>query len=369
MTNVATLPVEERPGPVQVVQQDFSSQGLLMDFAKINAMQSLAEAMATAAIAVPQHFRGKPGDCLAVVMQAAQWGMNPFAVAQKTHVVNGSLGYEAQLVNAVVQASGAIDGRFHYEYRGEGANVECRVGAVIRGERDITWGEWLSADSVTTKNSPLWKTNPKQQLGYLQVKNWARAHTPGAILGVYSDDELADFPVRDMGAAEVVDTPQAPAASKTESLRNKIAAKRGKAGDEVTLDAVLKAIEAAHNNADLTKAAEQAVKLGNDEAKAKARAAYSEKLAELKRAATQPNPETGEIQDPDDEALRQVEQGTAGGDPVMTYAEVADKLNKATNEDQLAEAADLIQYVGSTTQRDELGGVYKRKADEFKAAK
>ena len=40
--------------------------------------------------------------------------MNPFAVAQKTHVVNGSLGYEAQLVNAVVQASGAIDGRFHY---------------------------------------------------------------------------------------------------------------------------------------------------------------------------------------------------------------------------------------------------------------
>lgn len=369
MSNVATLPVEERPGSVQVVQQDFSSQGLLMDFAKINAMQSLAEAMATAAIAVPQHFRGKPGDCLAVVMQAAQWGMNPFAVAQKTHVVNGALGYEAQLVNAVVQASGAIDGRFHYEYRGEGANVECRVGAVIRGERDITWGEWLSAASVTTKNSPLWKTNPKQQLGYLQVKNWARAHTPGAILGVYSTDELEDFPVRDMGTAEVVETFQAPAASKTESMRNKIAAKRGKAGEEVTLDSVLKAIEAARNNADLTKAAEQAVTLGNDEDKAKARAAYSEKLAELKRAATQPNPETGEIQDPDDEALRQVEQGTAGGDPVMTYAEVADKLNKATNEDQLAEAADLIQYVGSTTQRDELGGVYKRKADEFKAAK
>ena len=32
MTNVATLPVEERPGPVQVVQQDFSSQGLLDGF-------------------------------------------------------------------------------------------------------------------------------------------------------------------------------------------------------------------------------------------------------------------------------------------------------------------------------------------------
>jgi hypothetical protein len=41
-------------------------------------------------------------------MQAAQWGMNPFAVAQKTHVVNGTLGYEAQLVNAVVSSSNLL---------------------------------------------------------------------------------------------------------------------------------------------------------------------------------------------------------------------------------------------------------------------
>ncbi|MCL2656863.1 MAG: recombinase RecT [Betaproteobacteria bacterium] len=170
----------------------------------MRAMQELAGAMAQAAITVPQHFRGKAGDCLAVVMQAAQWGMNPFAVAQKTHVVNGQLGYEAQLVNAVVQASGAIHGRFHYEYRGDGASLECRVGAVIHGETAITFNEWLSTSSVAVKNSPLWKTNPRQQLGYLQVKNWARQYTPGAILGVYTPDELAQAEPLDMGVAEVV---------------------------------------------------------------------------------------------------------------------------------------------------------------------
>lgn len=37
-------------------------------------------------------------------MQAVQWGMNPFAVAQKTHFVSGKIGYEAQLVNAVITA-------------------------------------------------------------------------------------------------------------------------------------------------------------------------------------------------------------------------------------------------------------------------
>lgn len=185
-----------------IEETSVSLNSMMFDHGKLAAMQTMAKAMSEAAIAVPAHFRGKPGDCLAVVMQAAQWGMNPFAVAQKTHVVNGALGYEAQLVNAVVTASGAIAGRFHYEYRGDGNALECRVGAVIRGEQDITWGEWLKASDVTTKNSPLWKTNPKQQLGYLQVKNWARAYTPGAILGIYTADELAG-PV-DMGNAERV---------------------------------------------------------------------------------------------------------------------------------------------------------------------
>ncbi|WP_319732296.1 RecT family recombinase [Cronobacter malonaticus] len=165
----------------------FSPEGL-------NKLMKFAEVMAQSRVTVPTHLAGKPADCMAVAMQAAQWGMSPFAVAQKTHVVNGTLGYEAQLVNAVVQNSGAIKGRFHYEYRGEGASLECRVGAVIRGEQEITWNEWLCISSITTKNSPLWKTNPKQQFGYLQVKNWARAHTPGAILGVYTPDELEERP-------------------------------------------------------------------------------------------------------------------------------------------------------------------------------
>lgn len=187
--NTETEVQQEFSAPA-VIEDAMSAMAVMSDDKQMERMIKFAEVMSTAGVTVPAHFRGKPGDCLAVIMQSMQWGMNPFAVAQKTHLVNGNLGYEAQLVNAVVQATKAIAGRFHYEYRGEGANIECRVGATIRGESEITWGEFLSAATVTTKNSPLWKTNPKQQLGYLQVKNWARAHTPGAILGVYTPDEL-----------------------------------------------------------------------------------------------------------------------------------------------------------------------------------
>lgn len=175
-----------------------SSSELIRNPAMMEQFNALAAVMAAGRVTVPVHLQKSQGDCFAIVMQAAQWGMNPFSVAQKTHLVNGTLGYEAQLVNAVIQSSGAIQGRFHYEYSGEGNDLACRVGAIVKGESEIVWGEWLKSSQVTTKNSPLWKTNPKQQMGYLQVKNWARLYCPGAILGVYSEDELQEMPEKEI---------------------------------------------------------------------------------------------------------------------------------------------------------------------------
>lgn len=169
----------------RLLQRPFTPRDLLED-QNFDKLWRMAEALANSALSIPRELKGNVGDCLAIVTQAMIWGLNPFSVAQKAHVINGKLGYEAQLVNAVVMQSGAIVGSFHYEHQGDA----CRVGAVLRGEQSITWGEWLAASTVTTKNSPLWKTNPKQQMGYLQVKNWGRSYAPGAILGVYSVDEL-----------------------------------------------------------------------------------------------------------------------------------------------------------------------------------
>lgn len=182
-----------------------STSLMLLNAETMRSLIGFSEHMAASTITVPDHLRNKPADCLAIAMQAAQWGMNPFAVAQKTHVVSGRLGYEAQLVNAVISSSGAIVGTFRYEYRGAGPDLECRVGAVPRGESEIVWGEWLRNGDVKVRNSPLWSVNPKQQLGYLQVKNWARLYCPGAILGVYTADELEAI---DASTGEI--TPAAP---------------------------------------------------------------------------------------------------------------------------------------------------------------
>ncbi|EMD0904347.1 recombinase RecT [Klebsiella pneumoniae] len=160
-----------------------------------------ATLMADSKTTVPAHLAGKPADCLAVTMQAAQWGMNPFAVAQKTHVVNGTLGYEAQLVNAVVSSSNLLATRLNYKWDGDWSKVSGKtdkspsltvtVWATLKGEsepRTLT----ISMAQAGVRNSPLWEQDPRQQLAYLCVKRWARLHAPDVLLGVYTPDELQE---------------------------------------------------------------------------------------------------------------------------------------------------------------------------------
>lgn len=172
-----------------------SANSMMMNPDIMGQLSKVANLMASGLCTVPKHLQKAEGDCFAIAMQAMQWGMNPFSVAQKTHLVNGTLGYEAQLVNAVISSSKAIVGRFKYEYSGDWSRANApdaavRAGAVINGEDQVTWGEWLYIANVTTKNSPLWKTAPKQQSAYLAVKYWARIYCPEVIMGVYSHDEL-----------------------------------------------------------------------------------------------------------------------------------------------------------------------------------
>lgn len=150
-----------------------------------------AEVMCKADIALPKHLRGNAGACMAVAMQALEWQMSPFAVASKSYAVNGAIAYEAQLIAAVVNTRSGIKGRLKYFFEGEGPNLTCRVVGILDGEECEYTSPTIG--SITTKNSPLWKSDPQQQLGYFSARSWARRHCPEVILGVYDREEVEQF--------------------------------------------------------------------------------------------------------------------------------------------------------------------------------
>jgi hypothetical protein len=154
-------------------------------------VMEFAKMMSTARGAVRGHLLGNPGACLSVALQALRWRMDPFAVASKSFFVNEQLAFEAQLINAVCNVLAPLEGRLQVDWDGAGEKLVCTVRGKLRGDdREKVITQEIS--SITTRNSPLWKQAPRQQLAYYTTRMWVRLYAPEVLMGVYAPDELQD---------------------------------------------------------------------------------------------------------------------------------------------------------------------------------
>lgn len=165
-----------------------------MAFRNMDEVMNFAKLMAISDVAVPKHIRENVGACLAVCVQAIEWRMSPYAVANKSYIVNDRLCFESQLVHAVIEQRAPIQGRLRNRYVGEGDQRRCVVWATPKGETDPLEYQSPETGRITPKNSPLWKTKPDLQLFYNASRDWARMYYPDVIMGVYTEDELNDAP-------------------------------------------------------------------------------------------------------------------------------------------------------------------------------
>lgn len=197
----AAVPQPESELQKLLQRQPFSVRDMLADDT-LDKVMRLAEVMASSRITVPKHLQGNVGDCAAIIGQAMRWGMDHNAVAQKTHLVNGALGYEAQLIIAALNNSPLLATRLDFEWFGDWTGVNgkedrsadrgVRVFATLRGEAQPRVLEVSMAQVGPVRNSPNWVADPRQQIAYLAAKRWGRLHAPDVILGVYTPDELED---------------------------------------------------------------------------------------------------------------------------------------------------------------------------------
>lgn len=338
-----------------------SSFALLMDPSSLDRLERIADLMASGKTTIPQHLRGSKGDCFAVVLQSMQWGMNPIAVAQKTHLVNNTLGYEGQLVAAVINTSKVVKDRFNFEWYGpwekvigkftikrsekgeyrapawtmddeEGCGI--RVWATVRGEDKPRSLDLLLAQA-RVRNSTQWADDPKQQLAYLAQKKWARLYAPDVILGVYTPDELAEPGEKFMGMAEDLTPPAAPKPAYTPeqfadllpSWRKAIAA--GKA----TADSVVGKIKTKG-----TVTAEQ-------------EAAIRAPLTEAEKA----------VAKPPSQQVTDVQPKSEAAPVAPTAQELEKRLRDAADMDALYTVADLIGEVADPEQRAALTAVFEER--------
>jgi hypothetical protein len=192
-----------------------SGGGVQLD--NLEQQLTYAQLMAKDALLIPEHLYNNPGTCLAVVDLAQRWQLSPFMVAKQTYMVPGNkdkgrppqFGFMSQLLHAIIEKWAPIEHRLRMEIgrlepdgqggerwvknRLEPANTKrCRVWTRIRGE--VQEVEYISPTlaGISPKNSPLWETDPDQQLFYFSSARLARRYFPDVLMGVYSVDEIMD---------------------------------------------------------------------------------------------------------------------------------------------------------------------------------
>lgn len=159
-----------------------------INFSNAAEVMAFAKMMATSGPAVRPVFRDNSGACLALIDDAIRFGVSPYFLARKAYFVNDQLAYEAQVIAAVVIARAPILDRPSYQFTGSGADLQCTVTVTSRSGEVISHTSPKFKD-IQPKNSPLWKTDPEQQIGYYTVRAMARRHFPDVLGGVYDLEE------------------------------------------------------------------------------------------------------------------------------------------------------------------------------------
>jgi hypothetical protein len=205
---------ERRPETYAVVENAIS----LLDSNAFEHLQRVATMMAAASL-IPECLRGDyegRGDnrrfvphqpatvlanCFMIAEQSVRWNMSPFAVAQSCSIVRGKLMYEGKLVAAVIEARAGV--KLTYTFGKWNPKTES-VDTSVEGENDLL-GVVVSDDEgrtvegsvgtwKTTQNDTPWRPGAfKRMCRYRGAREWCRAHEPGVMLGVLTDDEIDDL--------------------------------------------------------------------------------------------------------------------------------------------------------------------------------
>lgn len=277
---------------------------------------------------VPKEFLGKPGNCLIAIQWGMELGLKPLQCMQNIAVINGRPSLWGDAVMALVLASPQCKDVVE-RFEGDGDNYAAVCIAQRHGKADK-----VSRFSLKDAKDAglLGKQGPWQQYRDRMLKMRARAFAlrdqfADVLKGMQVAEELMDTPAeRHLGMAEQVATANLPAdkgAERSTYPDDKFAENLPKwrevmAANRKTPDQIITMAETKHP---LTDAQKLAIRGDATAAKTKA------------------------------------DTVTDAG-PVVTYAEVADKLHKATNTDQLADAADLIGAVADPGQRTELTTIF-----------
>ena len=176
---------------------------------------------------VPQHFQGKPEDCMVALMMAQQLQVNPLLALQNLQVVNGRTGFSAAFAIGLANQRGPFQGPITWDSQGQGDDLQVTAKAVVKSTGEVVTAtvSMAMAKAEGWVKNPKYRSIPEQMLKYRAATWLIRLHCPEVLLGFSTDDEAATLPPQTgagVSQVRVVDETPAPQASIVEKLNQQI---------------------------------------------------------------------------------------------------------------------------------------------------
>lgn len=213
MSNVATITPQAEP----VVDTRYTQDVIpVLDTSKFEHMQRIAKVMASTATLSDSLRYANPTNkkdpfssdvvlatCFRIVNQAVRWGLDPFAVSDCASIIRGKLCWEGKLVHGVIAVKTGVNLDYQFFDEDKERSMGVVVSGHIPGEREARSIKGLVKDWHTGNQGP-WASegNWERQLRYRGAREWARAHAPHVLLGIYADDELENIAALDIPAGQ-----------------------------------------------------------------------------------------------------------------------------------------------------------------------
>lgn len=342
--NAVVQPKETSLGELRAIQGGPREANLpavragFFDLQGFELMQRVAKGFASSDL-VPQAYKGNVANCMIALNLSQRLGADTLMVMQNLVIVHGRPTWSSQFLIATANMCGRFTA-LRFEFFGEKGkdNWGCRAWATEKSTGEKLAGADITIDIAKKegwygKNGSKWQSIPQQMLMYRAGSWWVRAYAPELSMGLMTADEAGDV-------YEAEPTGEGTYSVTVESLQAATSAASGavETDDGFKHDSLAK--EKAEIDA-LTTKADLVAWLNKTDKKVK---------SALKDYLTA--------------AQDRIDQAESAGGQVVTYAQVAEQLNKAADVDLLDATADLIQHV-QADQQDELRAVYNARRAEL----
>lgn len=144
---------------------------------------------------VPDAYRGKVGDCIAVIAYGLELGLNPMQALQNIAFVNGKPSVYGDMLVALVRTSGMLEWMREtapHEIESTGKAV-CEVKR--KGEEAVKreFTQAMAEKAGLLQKAGVWKTYPSRML-QMRARSWAlRDVFPDVLRGLYAREEAEDI--------------------------------------------------------------------------------------------------------------------------------------------------------------------------------